>query len=57
MTATFVLVPNESKKKKQVADFYRFAFKHPEVASKLGYVALPKAVTNKVEAYMTKKGM
>lgn len=57
MTATFVLVPNESKQKKNVANFFRFAFKHPEVASKLGYVALPKAVTDKVEAYMTKKGM
>lgn len=57
MTATFVLVPNESAKKKNVADFFRYAFKHPETASKLGYVALPKAVTDKVEAYMTKKGM
>ncbi len=57
MTATFVLVPNDSDKKKQVADFYTFALSHPETASALGYVALPPAVVTKVETYMTDKGM
>jgi len=57
MTATFVLVPNDGKKKKQVADFYRFALSHPEAASKLGYVPLPPSVVTKVEKYMAKKGM
>jgi len=57
MAATFVLVPNESKKKSDVADFFKFAFSHPEVASKLGYVALPPSVVTKIKSYMTKKGM
>ncbi len=57
MTATFVLVPNESSKKKQVADFYRFALSHPDTISTLGYVALPPVVVKKVEKYMTEKGM
>lgn len=57
MTATFVLVPNDSKKKKQVADFYRFALAHPKAVSALGYVPLPPSVVAKVEKYMVKKGM
>ena len=57
VTATFVLVPDESKKKKEVANFYRFALSHPEVASKLGYVPLPPGVVAKVEKYMAEKGM
>lgn len=57
MTATFVLVPNDSKKKKQVAEFYRFALSHPEAASKQGYVPLPPSVVTKVKNYMAKKGM
>ena len=58
MAATFVLVPNESKNKTKVGDFFRFALaKHPEAASKLGYVALPPSVVAKVEKYMEKKGM
>jgi len=57
MAATFVLVPNEGEKKKQVADFYRFALSHPDTISALGYVALPPSVVGKVEAYMARKGM
>ncbi len=57
MTATFVLVPNESSKKTQVADFYRFALSHPGTISALGYVPLPPAVVSKVDSYMAKKGM
>ncbi len=57
MTATFVLVPNDSHKKSQVADFYRFALAHPKAISALGYVPLPPSVVTKVEKYMAKKGM
>ena len=57
MAATFVLVPNESENKGKVADFFKFALNHPDVASDLGYVALPPTVVAKVEAYMNKKGM
>ncbi len=57
MAATFVLVPDESKKKKDVADFYRFALQHPDTISKLGYVALPPSVVSKVDQYMNKNGM
>ena len=57
MTATFVLVPNDSAKKKEVGDFYRFALSHPEAAAELGYVPLPPSVVAKVEEYMASKGM
>ncbi len=57
MSATFVLVPDENAKKKEVGAFYRYAYSHPETISTLGYVALPAAVVKKVEAYMAKKGM
>lgn len=57
MSATFALIPAESKKKKMVADFYRFAFKHPQTIAKLGYVPLPDAVVRKVDGYMQQKGM
>ncbi len=57
MTATFVLVPNESNKKVQVADFYRFALAHPDTISALGYVPLPPAVVTRIETYMNSKGM
>jgi len=57
MAATFVLIPNESKMKTNVADFYKFAFANPSAASDLGYVALPPSVVAKIEKYMTQKGM
>ena len=57
MSATFVLVPAESARKKDVAAFYEYAYSHPDAISALGYVALPAAVVEKVEAYMVKKGM
>jgi phosphate transport system substrate-binding protein len=57
MSATFVLVPEENAKKKEVAAFYRYAYSHPETISELGYVALPPAVVEKIEAYMADKGM
>jgi len=57
MAATFVLVPDESDKKKAVGAFYRYAYAHPDTISALGYVALPAAVVEKVETYMSKEGM
>ncbi len=57
MSATFVLIPEESDKKKEVAAFYQYAYAHPETISALGYVALPADVVKKVESYMAKKGM
>ncbi len=57
MTATFVLVPTNKENKKAVTEFYSFAYKHPETASKLGYVPLPKAVVTKIEGYWKEKGL
>jgi phosphate transport system substrate-binding protein len=57
MTATFVLVPEDKKNKKHVAEFYDFAYKHPETISKLGYVPLPKSVVAKIEGYWKQKGL
>lgn len=57
MAATFVLVPAESAKKKDVGKFYTFAYNHPEIASKLGYVPIPKSVVAKIEGYWKAKGI
>ncbi|GAB6033855.1 phosphate ABC transporter substrate-binding protein PstS [Galenea microaerophila] len=57
MTATFVLVPKDKANKKHVAEFYDFAYKHPETAAKLGYVPLPKPVVAKIEKYWAEKGL
>lgn len=57
MTATFVLVPTTKEKKGKVAEFYNFAYKHPETASKLGYVPLPESVVSKISAYMKDKSV
>ncbi len=57
MTATFAMVPMDKPKKKHVAEFYHFAFQHPDTISKLGYVPLPKSVVAKIETYWQQKGL
>ncbi|GAB6070350.1 phosphate ABC transporter substrate-binding protein PstS [Thiomicrorhabdus hydrogeniphila] len=57
MTATFVLVPTDKDKKNKVSEFYNFAYKHPETASKLGYVPLPESVVSKIDAYWKDKSL
>ncbi|MBD3820833.1 MAG: phosphate ABC transporter substrate-binding protein PstS [Thiotrichales bacterium] len=57
MAATFSLVPLENAKKTDVGKFYDFAYKNPEIASKLGYVPIPKSVVAKIKGYWKEKGI
>jgi len=57
MTATFVLVPNDNQNKTHVTEFYHFAYSNPNIIAKLGYIPLPKEVTDKVEQYWVDKGL
>ncbi len=59
VAATFILVPKEAgATNKKVTAFYDWAYTHGgTIASNLGYVPLPAALTSKVRAYWASKGI
>ena len=58
IAATFVLVPQEkTEADKKVTTFFNYLYNHDEIASKLGYVALPANVKNQVRKYWEEKGI
>lgn len=59
VAATFILLPIEKADiNKKVTAFYDWSFKNGgELASKLGYVPLPAALTTKIRAYWSDKGV
>jgi len=50
MAATYVLLPLDNTNLAQSKTFFTFVFKHPEIATNLHYVAIPKSVTEKITA-------
>jgi phosphate transport system substrate-binding protein len=59
VAATFILVPSEkSEMNKNVTKFYDWAYTNgQDIAKSLGFVPLPKELTNKVRAYWSEKGI
>jgi phosphate transport system substrate-binding protein len=59
VAATFILVPKEKPAiDKKVTAFYDYSFKNSaHLASELGYVPLPDALTNKIRKYWSEKGI
>ena len=59
VAATFILLPKEKKEtNKKVIKFYDWSFKNgQQIASKLGYVPLPSALTDKIRKYWSAKGL
>lgn len=61
VAATFVLVPAETERaerSRNVVDFFDHGFRYGDViATKLGYVALPDSVKEKIRAYWKEKGL
>ncbi|WP_371414921.1 phosphate ABC transporter substrate-binding protein PstS [Hydrogenovibrio sp. JE_KL2] len=58
VAATFILLPNDSKKNKEVTDFFRYSYEHGDkAAADLGYVPLPKSVKEKIYGYWASKGI
>ena len=57
VAATFILLPNDSKKNKEVTNFFDYSYKHGDkAASDLGYVPLPESVKEKIRGYWSDKG-
>lgn len=48
MAATYVLLPLDNTNLAQSKAFFSYVFKHPEIATDLHYVAIPKSVTDKI---------
>ncbi len=59
VAATFILLPKEKPAMdKKVTAFFDWAYKNgADIASSLGYVPLPNALTNKIRAYWAAKGI
>ncbi|WP_345991328.1 phosphate ABC transporter substrate-binding protein PstS [Sulfurimonas sp. HSL-1716] len=59
VAATFILLPKEkADMDKKVTAFYDWSFKNGQsLASDLGYVPLPDALTNKIRKYWAEKGI
>ena len=59
VAATFILLPSEkAAMNKKVTVFYDWSFKNGgKLASELGYVPLPSALTTKIRAYWSDKGV
>ncbi|QKF80587.1 phosphate ABC transporter substrate-binding protein PstS [Halarcobacter ebronensis] len=59
VAATFILLPQEKADvDKKVTAFYDYAFKNgAELASELGFVPLPDALTTKIRKYWSEKGV
>ena len=59
VAATFILLPKEkTDMNKKVTAFYDWSYKNgQELASGLGYVPLPDALTNKIRKYWSEKGV
>ncbi|MEA3383488.1 MAG: phosphate ABC transporter substrate-binding protein PstS [Campylobacterota bacterium] len=59
VAATFILLPQEeTAMNKRVTDFYDWSYKNGKtIASDLGFVPLPDALTKKVRAYWADKGI
>ena len=59
VAATFILMPKEkAEMNKKVTAFYDWSFKNgQELASELGYVPLPDALTKKIRTYWAEKGI
>ena len=59
VAATFILVPSEKQEmNKNVTKFYDWAYTNgQDIAKSLGFVPLPKELTDKVRAYWTEKGI
>ncbi len=59
VAATFILLPKEKvEMDKKVTAFYDWSFKNGQsLASDLGYVPLPDALTNKIRKYWSEKGV
>lgn len=59
LAATFILLPQEkADTNKKVTAFYDYSFKNSAaLASELGYVPLPDALTNKIRTYWSEKGV
>ena len=59
VAATFILVPREKQaQNKNVTKFYDWCYSDgQEIAKSLGFVPLPKGLTNKIRAYWSEKGI
>ncbi len=59
VAATFILVPVEkTETNKRVTTFYRWCYTNGQtIAKSLGFVPLPKSLTDKVETYWSDKGI
>lgn len=59
VAATFILVPAEKiETNKRVTAFYDWCYTNgQEIAKGLGFVPLPKSLTDKIQAYWTEKGI
>ncbi len=59
VAATFILLPKEKvNMDKKVTAFFDWAYKNgADIASSLGYVPLPNALTNKIRVYWKEKGI
>jgi len=58
VTATFALTPQEGENSKEVIKFFEYALtKKNKAIESVGYVALPEAVIEKVQAYWAEKGL
>ncbi|MDX1795083.1 MAG: phosphate ABC transporter substrate-binding protein PstS [Hydrogenovibrio sp.] len=58
VAATFILLPNDSKKNQNVTKFFDYAYKNGDkAAADLGYVPLPESVKAKIRGYWESKGV